>query len=388
MLPPFKRERLIYHIIYPNALQVRSTNDTTKCRKKQYFWQNPVSSLHQKLFLDMKQCMQFDKIAIPGHHMLKRTGKCAIIYPIFFREGSLMAGNTPLVALDRMQREHGWQARVLVKCEWCNPAGSSKDRAVLYMLDEAFASGRLAAGGTVVEPTSGNTGIALAAQASARGLHAVIVMPDNMSAERILLMRARGANVILTPAALGMQGAIDEAERIVAGTPGAIMLGQFENPANALAHYKTTGPEILAQTGGELDCLIACVGTGGTLSGTGKYLKEQLPHLRVIAVEPAESPLLSKGYSGAHGIQGIGANFVPEVLDRGVIDEILTVSTEQAKQTCCALGRTEGLLVGISSGAAVAAADEIARRAEMCGKKIAVILPDGGERYLSTGIYD
>ncbi len=299
-----------------------------------------------------------------------------------------MIGNTPLVALARLGEQLGWQAEVLAKCEWCNPAGSAKDRAVQCMLDEAFASGRLAAGGTVVEPTSGNTGIALAAQASARGLSAVIVMPDNMSAERISLMRARGARVLLTPAALGMQGAIAQAERIVAETPGAIMLGQFENPANALAHYRTTGPEILAQTGGELDCLIACVGTGGTLSGTGKYLKEQLPHLRVIAVEPAESPLLSKGYTGAHGIQGIGANFVPDVLDRSVIDEIVTVSTEQAKQTCRTLGKTEGLLGGISSGAAIAAADEVARRAQMRGKKIAVILPDGGERYLSTGLYD
>lgn len=299
-----------------------------------------------------------------------------------------MIGNTPLVPLARMQKACGWQASVLAKCEWCNPAGSAKDRAVQFMLDDAIAAGRLAAGGTVVEPTSGNTGIALAAQASARGLEAVIVMPDNMSAERIMLMRARGARVLLTPASLGMQGAIEEAERIVAQTPNAIILGQFDNPANAYAHYATTGPELFEQTEGKLDCLVACVGTGGTISGTGKFLKEKLPHLRVIAVEPAESPLLSGGCAGPHGIQGIGANFVPDVLDRDVIDEIVRVTTKQAKDTCRLLGKTEGLLCGISSGAALAAADVIAKRPEMQGKSIAVILPDGGERYLSTGLYE
>lgn len=299
-----------------------------------------------------------------------------------------MIGKTPLIALVRIKEQCSWHAEVLAKCEWCNPAGSSKDRAVQFMLDDAFAQGRLVVGGTVVEPTSGNTGIALAAQASARGISAVIVMPDNMSAERIALMRARGACVVLTPAALGMQGAIEEAERLVATTQGAMMLSQFDNPANAQAHYATTGPEILAQTGKELDCLVACVGTGGTLSGTGKYLKEKLPGLRVVAVEPAESPLLSKGYSGAHGIQGIGANFIPSVLDTTVYDEVLCVTTEQAMSFCKLLGRTEGLLVGISSGAALAAADVLAHRPEMRGKRIAVILPDGGERYLSTGLYD
>ena len=299
-----------------------------------------------------------------------------------------MIGNTPLIALARTKALCAWQAEVLAKCEWCNPAGSAKDRAVQFMLDDAFASGKLAPGGTVIEPTSGNTGIALAAQASARGIAAVIVMPDNMSAERIALMRARGAQVVLTPAADGIKGSIARAEGIAAKTPGAMILGQFENPANAAAHYATTGPEIFAQTDGNLDCLIACVGTGGTISGTARYLKEKLPDLRVFAVEPAESPLLSKGYSGSHGIQGIGANFVPSVLDLDLIDEVVTVTTEQAKQTCRTLGKTEGLLVGISSGAAVAAAGVIASRADMCGKRIAVILPDGGERYLSTGLYD
>lgn len=299
-----------------------------------------------------------------------------------------MIGNTPLISLDRMQKQRGWCAQVLVKCEWCNPAGSAKDRAVQCMLDDAFANGRLTAGGTVVEPTSGNTGIALAAQASARGISAVIVMPDNMSAERIALMRARGARVVLTPAKGGMQAAIAEAERIVAATPGAMMLGQFDNPANALAHYKTTGPELLAQTDGALDALVVCVGTGGTLSGTGKFLKEQLPDLHVVAVEPEESPLLSKGYAGSHGIQGIGANFVPRVLDTAVYDEVISVSTALAKQTCRDLGAMEGLLGGISSGAALAAAEILARRESMRGKRIAVILPDGGERYLSTGLYD
>ena len=299
-----------------------------------------------------------------------------------------MIGNTPLIALARMKEQREWQADVLVKCEWCNPAGSAKDRAVLSMLDDAFATGRLAAGGTVVEPTSGNTGIALAAQASSRGISAVIVMPDNMSAERIALMHARGARVVLTPAAGGMQAAIAEAERIVKATPKAMMLGQFENPANALAHYKTTGPELLLQTDGKLDALVVCVGTGGTLSGTAKYLKEHLPHLHVVAVEPEESPLLSKGYAGPHGIQGIGASFVPSVLDTSVYDEVIAVSTALAKQTCRDLGRIEGLLGGISSGAALAAAEILAQRESMRGKRIAVILPDGGERYLSTGLYD
>ena len=299
-----------------------------------------------------------------------------------------MIGNTPLIALARMKEQREWQADVLVKCEWCNPAGSAKDRAVLSMLDDAFATGRLAAGGTVVEPTSGNTGIALAAQASSRGISAVIVMPDNMSAERIALMRARGARVVLTPAVGGMQAAIAEAERLVVQTPGAMMLGQFENPANALAHYKTTGPELLLQTDGKLDALVVCVGTGGTLSGTAKYLKEHLPHLHVVAVEPEESPLLSKGYAGPHGIQGIGASFVPSVLDTSVYDEVIAVSTALAKQTCRDLGRIEGLLGGISSGAALAAAEILAQRESMRGKRIAVILPDGGERYLSTGLYD
>lgn len=299
-----------------------------------------------------------------------------------------MIGNTPLIPLERMKAVQNWQAEVLVKCEWCNPAGSAKDRAVQFMLDDALAKGLLAPGGTVVESTSGNTGIALAAQGSARGFSVVIVMPDSMSKERISLMRARGAQVVLTPAALGMQGAVKEAERIVESTPGAMILGQFDNPANALAHYATTGPELLAQTGGDLDVLVACVGTGGTISGTGKFLKEQIPGLRVVAVEPAESPLLSGGAAGAHGIQGIGANFIPSVLDRSVYDEVVCVTTKQAKDACRLLGRTEGLLGGISSGAAVAAADLLARRADMQGKRIAVILPDGGERYLSTGLYD
>lgn len=299
-----------------------------------------------------------------------------------------MIGNTPLIALSCLQRERGWQAEVLAKCEWCNPAGSAKDRAVQFMLDDALAGGRLQAGGTVIEPTSGNTGIALAAQAAARGLAAVIVMPDNMSPERIALMRARGARVVLTPAALGMGGAVERAKQLLQQTENAMILGQFENPANALAHYATTGPEIFAQTDGRLDCLVACVGTGGTLSGTGRFLKEQIPGLHVVAVEPAESPLLSKGYAGAHGIQGIGANFVPDLLDRGVYDEVVCIGTEQAKQACRLLGKREGLLGGISSGAAVAAAEVVAKRADMCGKRIAVILPDGGERYLSTGLYD
>lgn len=299
-----------------------------------------------------------------------------------------MIGNTPLIPLERMKAVQNWQAEVLVKCEWCNPAGSAKDRAVQFMLDDALAKGLLAPGGTVVESTSGNTGIALAAQGSARGFSVVIVMPDSMSKERISLMRARGAQVVLTPAALGMQGAVKEAERIVESTPGAMILGQFDNPANALAHYATTGPELLAQTGGDLDVLVACVGTGGTISGTGKFLKEQIPGLRVVAVEPAESPLLSGGAAGAHGIQGIGANFIPSVLDRSVYDEVVCVTTRQAKDACRLMGQTEGLLGGISSGAAVAAADLLARRADMQGKRIAVILPDGGERYLSTGLYD
>ena len=296
-----------------------------------------------------------------------------------------MIGNTPLIALSHLQRERGWQAEVLAKCEWCNPAGSAKDRAVQFMLDDALASGRLQAGGTVIEPTSGNTGIALAAQAAARGLVAVIVMPDNMSPERIALMRARGAEVVLTPAALGMGGAVERAKQLVQQTENAMILGQFENPANALAHYRTTGPEIWAQTDGKVDIFVAGVGTGGTITGTARFLKEKEPSIHIVAVEPAKSPLLSAGKAGSHGIQGIGANFVPKLLDRSLLDDVMTVTDEEAFTAARELARRFGILCGISAGANYHAAAAIAEANPE--KTVVTLLPDSGTRYLSTGIF-
>ena len=295
-----------------------------------------------------------------------------------------MIGNTPLLSLGRM----GEGAILLAKAEGVNPGGSAKDRVALAMIEEAERTGRLQPGGTVIEPTSGNTGIGLAAVCAARGYRAVIVMPDSMSRERQLLVRAYGAELVLTPGAEGMRGAIARAEEICSATPGAMIAGQFENHATPLSHYKTTGPEIWADTDGRVDVFVAGVGTGGTLSGVGKYLKEQNPAVRVVAVEPADSPLLSEGRAGPHGLQGIGANFVPRTLDTGIYDEIIPVRTEEAYAAARRLAREQGFLCGISGGAALHAAMAVCRRKENRGKTVVVLLPDTGERYLSTELFE
>ncbi len=291
-----------------------------------------------------------------------------------------LIGGTPLVRLSRFAPGLG----VLAKLERQNPAGSAKDRVALSMLRAAEAEGRLAPGGLVIEPTSGNTGIGLAALAAALGYRAVIVMPDSMSPERVKLIAAYGAEVVLTPGAEGMSGAVAKAEEISARSPGSIVAGQFSNPANPRAHYETTGPEIWRDTDGRVAAFVCGVGTGGTITGVGRYLKEQDPAVRVIAMEPASSPLLSEGRAGAHAIQGIGANFVPEALDTSVYDEVVTVTDEDALAAMQELARTEGLLCGVSSGAAAFAARELAKRPEFAGKNVVCLLPDTGERYLSV----
>ncbi len=294
-----------------------------------------------------------------------------------------LIGKTPLLRLRHMGRG----VCLLAKLEGGNPAGSAKDRVALSMLLAAEREGRLRPGGLVIEPTSGNTGIALSAVAAARGYRAVIVMPDNMSRERQQLCAAYGAQVVLTPAAEGMRGAQERAAQLCAATPGSIVAGQFENPENPAAHYATTGPEIWADTEGQVDILVAGVGTGGTLSGAGRFLKEKKPALRVVAVEPADSPLLSCGRAGAHGLQGIGANFVPDTLDPAVYDEVLAIGQAEAVSCARRLARGEGVLCGFSGGAALAAAERLAARPENAGKTVVVILPDSGERYLSTALF-
>ena len=304
--------------------------------------------------------------------------------PIYTSMESLI-GRTPLVHLQRMGQD--LDARVLAKLEGCNPAGSAKDRVALAMLLDAEEKGLLPPGGTVIEPTSGNTGIGLAAVAAVRGYRAIIVMPDSMSVERQLLMAAYGAEVVLTPGALGMTGAIAKAEELARQIPGSFIPGQFDNPANAMAHYRTTGPEIWADTQGQVDIFVAGVGTGGTVTGVGTYLKAQNPKVQVVAVEPAASPLLSRGIAGSHGLQGIGANFIPQVLRREVIDRIIPVTEAEAYAAGRALARTEGLLVGISSGATLHAALLLANEPANAGKTIVVLLPDTGERYLTTPMF-
>lgn len=299
-----------------------------------------------------------------------------------------LIGNTPLVALNAFAREAGISARILGKLESYNPAGSAKDRPALFMIAGLAANGNLQKGGTLIEATSGNTGIALAAVASSMGYQAIFTMPDSMSRERIQLFRAYGARVELTPGTLGMAGAIERAKALHREIAGSVMIGQFENADNARAHYETTGPELLRDTNGDLDCLIATVGSGGTITGAGAYLKEHIPGLRVIAVEPAASPLLSGGKAGPHGIMGIGANFIPPVLDQSVYDEVITVTEEESRHASSLMAHREGLLVGISSGAALAAAVKLAQRKAFSTAKIACILPDGGERYLSTGLFE
>lgn len=294
-----------------------------------------------------------------------------------------LIGNTPLLALERYAPGY----RILAKLESFNPLSSAKDRAALSMIRDAEERGLLGPGGVIVEPTSGNTGVGLAYIAALQGYRLILTMPETMSAERRNLLSALGAELVLTPGNQGMKGAIQKAGELLETLPGAWMPGQFDNPANARAHYESTGPEIWRDTGGTVDVLVAGVGTGGTLTGAGRYLKEQNPQLKLVAVEPAESPVLSGGQAGPHQIQGIGAGFVPQVLDRSLVDEVLPVPGEEAMETVRTLARTEGLLVGISSGAAALAAALLAARPEYTGRTIVVILPDTGERYLSTGVY-
>lgn len=299
-----------------------------------------------------------------------------------------MIGRTPLLELCRIQQQLGLEARVLAKLEYLNPAGSVKDRAALSMIRDAEQKGLLKEGSVIVEPTSGNTGIGLAAVAAARGYRVVIVMPETMSLERRQLMRAYGAELVLTEGSKGMSGAVEKAQQLVQQIPGAFLAGQFTNPANPQAHFETTGPEIWKDTEGHVDVFVAGVGTGGTITGVGRYLKSQDPAVRIVGVEPAASPLLSKGTAGPHKIQGIGANFVPQVLDTAIYDELLAVTDQDAFAAGRLMARTEGVLVGISSGAALWAAVELAKRPENRGKTIVTLLPDTGDRYLSTGMFD
>lgn len=298
-----------------------------------------------------------------------------------------LIGHTPLLELTHLEQQLGLVAKVYAKLEYLNPAGSAKDRVARQMLDNAEKDGTLKPDSVIIEPTSGNTGIGLAAVAAARGYRCIIVMPDTMSMERRMLMTAYGAELVLSDGKLGMSGAIAKAEEIKANTPNAIIAGQFVNPANPEAHYLTTGPEIWEDTEGNVDIFVAGVGTGGTITGVGKYLKEHKPEVKVIGIEPAGSAVLSGKPSGPHGLQGIGAGFVPEVLDTTVYDEILTITEQQAYETGRLIARKEGVLVGISSGAALYGALEVAKRPENAGKNIVVLLPDTGDRYLSTPMF-
>lgn len=304
-----------------------------------------------------------------------------------YKNITALIGHTPLVELSNMEKDASLSARLLAKVEYFNPAGSVKDRVALSMIEDAEKTGRLCPGGTIIEPTSGNTGIGLCAVAAARGYHAIIVMPDTMSVERRLLMTAYGAELVLTDGKLGMSGAIAKAEELKKCIPGAIVAGQFVNPANPAAHERTTGPEIWEDTDGEVDIFVCGVGTGGTATGIGRYLKSQNPHVTVVGVEPAASAVLTGGTAGAHGLQGIGAGFVPEVLDISLLDEIMPVTEEEAYAAGRMLARREGLLCGISSGAALHAAMTVAGRAENAGKTVVVLLPDTGDRYLSTEMF-
>ena len=298
-----------------------------------------------------------------------------------------LIGGTPLLEMTHMEKAYGLNARILAKLEYFNPAGSVKDRVAKSMIDDAEAKGLLKPDSVIIEPTSGNTGIGLASVAAARGYRIIIVMPETMSVERRQIMKAYGAELVLSEGSKGMSGAIAKAEELAKEIPNSFIPGQFVNPANPAAHYATTGPEIWADTMGEVDIFVAGVGTGGTITGVGRYLKEKNPAIRVVAVEPESSPVLSKGVGGAHKIQGIGAGFVPKVLDTGIYDEIIPVSNENAFALGREIGRKEGILVGISSGAALWAALELAKRPENAGKKIVVLLPDTGDRYLSTPLF-
>lgn len=298
-----------------------------------------------------------------------------------------LIGNTPLVELTQIEKELDLKAKLIAKLELFNPAGSVKDRVALAMINDAEKRGVLSKESVIIEPTSGNTGIGLASVAAARGYKLIIVMPDSMSVERRQIMKSYGAQLVLSPSAKGMPGAIELANQLAASTPNSFIAGQFVNPANVMAHYTTTGPEIYSATDGKVDIFVAGVGTGGTITGTGKYLKEQNSKIKVVAVEPATSPVLSKGVKGPHGIQGIGAGFVPDILDTGIYDEIIPVKDEDAFTYGRLMGKREGVLVGISSGAALAAAVELAKREENAGKQIVVLMPDTGDRYLSTKLF-
>ena len=299
-----------------------------------------------------------------------------------------LVGGTPLVELCNIEKSENLYARVIAKIESFNPAGSVTDRVAVEMIEEAEKDGKLNKNSVIIEPTSGNTGIGLAAVCAVKGYRLIIVMPDTMSAERRKLMKAYGAELVLTDGRKGMQGAIEEAEKIRSGIPDSIIAGQFVNPANPQAHLKSTGPEIFRDTDGKTDIFVAGIGTGGTITGVGRYLKSVIPGVRIVGVEPEKSPVLSKGTAGSHGLQGIGAGFVPEVLDTGVYDEIMTVNEEQAFYASRLLAKKEGILAGISSGAALFAAIELAKRKENQGENIVVLLPDTGDRYLSTELFD
>lgn len=299
-----------------------------------------------------------------------------------------LIGNTPMMRLDALAKSEGAKANIIAKLEYFNPAGSVKDRVAFNMITEAEKSGKLKPGATIIEPTSGNTGIGLAAVGAARGYKVILTMPETMSVERRNLVKAFGAEVVLTDGSKGMSGAIEKANELKKRIYGAIIAGQFENPANPQAHYETTGPEIWRDTEGKIDVFVAGIGTGGTVSGVGKYLKEQNPDIKIIGVEPASSPVLTQVHGGAHKIQGIGAGFVPETLSRDVIDEVITCTDKAAYETGNKIAKAHGILVGISSGAAVWAAIEISKRPEFSGKNIVALLPDTGDRYLSTGMFD
>ena len=299
-----------------------------------------------------------------------------------------LVGNTPLMELGNLARKEGLKARILAKLEYLNPAGSVKDRVGKAMIEAAEKEGKLKEGGVIIEPTSGNTGIGLAAVAASKGYQVILTMPETMSKERRNILKAYGAKIVLTPGEEGMAGSIKKAEELAGEIPDSIIAGQFENPVNPMAHYQTTGPEIWRDTEGAVDVFVATVGTGGTITGTGRYLKEQNPRIQVVAVEPAGSPVLSEGKSGPHGIQGIGAGFVPKVLDTGVYDQIITATEEESYAAAKKLAKAEGIQVGISSGAALEAAMKLARSEEYEGKTIVVLLPDSGDRYYSTALFE
>ncbi len=306
----------------------------------------------------------------------------------YYTSAEQLIGNTPILKLEKFEKRHGLKANLFAKLEYLNPAGSVKDRVGLAMLDDAREKGILKEGSTIIEPTSGNTGIGIAAVAAARGYKAIIVMPETMSQERRKLMKAFGAQLVLTDGKKGMSGAIEKAKELTKEIPNSFIAGQFENPANSGAHYKTTGPEIYSQLEGKIDVFVSAVGTGGTITGVSRYLKEQNPDIKIVAVEPQSSAVLSGKTPGPHKIQGIGAGFIPKVLEVSLIDEIITVSDQSAIETARFFGHNEGILCGISSGAALSAAIELGKREENKGKNIVVILPDSGSRYLSTNLYE